>query len=123
MTDVNETMKTFNEMGEATYENLRKLGELQMNTWKQALDKQMEVFNLVMGNVVSQVELSKDSKDYSDLMKGQLELNQKLTESLIQKTRESAEFVQQVSEEYRGWTEAVVKQATDNINDVAKKVA
>jgi phasin family protein len=123
MTDVNETMKTLNEMGATTYDNLRKLGELQMNTWNQVLDKQMETFNLLMGNVVSQAELNRDSKDYAELMKGQMALNQKLTEELVNKTRESAEFVQQVSEDYRGWTEAVVKQATDKLNDVAKKVA
>ena len=123
MTDINETIETMNDLGTTAYDNLRKLGELQLNTWNQMFEKQMETLNLVVGNVVSQAELAGEAKDYSEIMKGQMSLNQKLAEDLVEKTRESAELVQKAGEEYRSWAEAVAKQTTDKVASVARKAA
>ena len=123
MTDMNDTIETMNDMGTTAYNNLRKLGEMQMNTWNQMFEKQMETFNLVMGSVVSQAELASEAKDYPDMLKAQMGLNQKLAEELAEKTRESAEMVQQVGEEYRGWAETVTQQATEKFTAAAKKAA
>ena len=123
MTDVNKTFETINEMGSDSYQNLRKLGEMQMNNWNKMLEKQMETFSLMMGNAVSQAELLSNSKDYSEMLKGQMELTQKLAEDLAEKTRESSEFVQQAGEEYRVWAEDAVKQATDKFSEVSQKAA
>ena len=123
MTDINETIETMNDLGTTAYDNLRKLGELQLTTWNQMFEKQMETFNLVMGNVVSQAELASEAKDYPEMMKGQMSLNQKLAEDLVEKTRESAELVQKAGEGYRSWAEAVAKQTTDKVTSVARKAA
>jgi len=123
MTDINETIETMNEMGTKTYDSLRKLGEMQLSTWNKLFEKQIETFNMVMANAVSQAELASEAKDYSEILKGQMTLNQKLGEDLIEKTRETAEFVQQTGEEYRTWAEAAVKEASDKFTAVAKKAA
>jgi phasin family protein len=123
MTDINETIESMNAMGTNAYDNLRKLGEMQMNTWNKMFEKQVETFNMVMANVVSQAELASEAKDYSEVVKGQMALNQKLGEDLIEKTRETAEFVQQTGEEYRVWAEEVVKDASDKFTAAAKKAA
>jgi phasin family protein len=123
MTDMNETIESMNEMGTNAYDNMRKLGEMQMSTWNKIFEKQVETFNMVMANVVSQAELASEAKDYSDVVKGQMALNQKLGEDLIEKTRETAEFVQQTGEEYRVWAEEVVKDASDKFTAATKKAA
>ena len=94
-----------------------------MANWNRLAEKQMEVFSLLMGSLVSQAELATDSKDYSEMLRGQVSLNQKLATGLIDKTRESAEVVQQAGEEYRGWAEEVVKQATDRFSAGTQKAA
>lgn len=123
MTDINETIDTLNEMGTSSYENLRKLGEMQMNAWNKVLEKQMETFSLLMGGAVSQAELFNDSKDYPEIMKGQVALTQKLAEDMVEKSRESAEVMQQAGEEYRGWAEDVVKEATEKASAATQKAA
>ena len=123
MTDINETIESMNEMGTNAYDNLRKLGEMQMNTWNKMFEKQVETFNMVMANVVSQAELASEAKDYSEVVKGQMALNQKLGEDLIEKTRETAEFVQQTGEEYRVWAEEVVQETSDKFTAAARKAA
>mgnify|MGYP001815801206 CR=1 FL=1 len=123
MTDFNETIDTLNDMGTTGYQNLRKLGEMQMNNWNKIFEKQMETFSLLMGNAVSQAELLNDSKDYPEILTSQMTLTQKLAEELVEKSRESAEVMQQAGDEYRGWAEDVARQAADKVSAVAQKAA
>ena len=123
MTDINETIETMNEMGTTAYDNLRKLGEMQMNTWNKVFEKQMETFNMIMGNVVAQAELASEAKDYQDALRGQITLGQKLAEELVEKTRETAEFAQQTGETYRAWAEEIVKETAEKANEAVKQAA
>ena len=123
MSDMNEAIETMNDMSTSAYDNLRKLGEMQMDTWNKMLERQLETFNLIIGGAVSHAELASGANDYQDMLKGQISVNQKLTEDLVEKTRESASFVQEIAEEYRSWAEDSVKQATDKLSSVAQKAA
>jgi len=118
-----ETVEVINELGDKGYQNLLKLGELQMSAWNGLMEKQMQAFNLVVDNAVAQVSLAGEGKEPQELLQGQIELNRKLADDVTAVTRESAELVRQAGEEIRGWAEDAVRQASEEAEKVSEKVA
>jgi len=123
MTNFNETIENLNAIGAKNYENLVKLGEMQTANMKTLFEKQIDVFNLVFNTTMSQVELINESKDYQDTLRGQMTLGQKMSEELIEKSRETAEFIQQAGEALRSFGEEIVKETTDKVTEAAKQAA
>ena len=123
MNNAKETVEMMNDLGSKGYESLRQLGELQMTTWNKLMEKQMEAFNTVVDNAVAQISLANDAKDVQDVVRGQVDLNRKLAEEMVEKTRESAELVQAAGEEYRAWAEEAVKEVTEQVTKAAEQAA
>jgi len=118
-----ETVEMMNELGTLGYNSLRQLGELQMAAWNGLMEKQMEAFNVAVDTAVAQVQLVSEGKEPQELVQAQVELNRKLADEMIGKTRESVELVQKAGEDVRGWAEEAVKQATAEAEKVSEKVA
>ena len=118
-----ETVEMMNELGSMGYNSLRQLGELQMAAWNGLMEKQMEAFNVAVDTAVAQVQLVSEGKEPQELVQAQVELNRKLADEMIGKTRESVELVQKAGEDVRGWAEEAVKQATAEAEKVSEKVA
>jgi len=118
-----ETVEMMNELGTLGYNSLRQLGELQMAAWNGLMEKQMEAFNVAVDTAVAQVQLVSEGKEPQELVQAQVELNRKLADEMIGKTRESVELVQKAGEDVRGWAEEAVKQAAAEAEKVSEKVA
>jgi phasin family protein len=123
MNKAQETVELMNDLGSKGYDSLRQLGELQMATWNKLMEKQMTAFNTVVDTAVAQVQLASEAKDYAEALRSQADLTRKLAEDLVGQTRESVELVQGVSEEYRAWAEAAVKQASEEAGKVVEQAA
>jgi acetolactate synthase regulatory subunit len=118
-----DTVELVNELNEKGYENLRKLGELQMSAWNGLVEKQMAAFNLVVDSAVAQVTLTGEGKEPQELLRAQIELNRKLADDVTAVTRESVELVQQTGEQIRTWAEDAMRQAGEEAEKVSEKVA
>lgn len=123
MSNAQETVEMMNELGTKGYNSLRQLGEMQLAAWNGLMEKQIEVFNVVVETTVAQVQLAGEGKEPQEVLQTQVELNRKLAEQMIEKTRESVELVQKAGEDYRGWAEEAVRQATEEAGKVSDKVA
>lgn len=123
MTKAQETVEAINAANSAAYDNLRKLGDLHMTTWNSLMQQQMAVMNSVVDTAVAQVKLYGDSKDYAEMFNGQVELNRKLAEEMVEKSRATVELAQQAGEAYRGWAEETVSQVNDQVSKAAQQAA
>ncbi len=123
MNTFNETIENMNALGAKNYENMLKLSEMQASNMNALFEKQVEVFNLFMNTATSQIELASEAKDVQETLRGQVALGQKLAEELIEKTRETAGFVQKAGEELRTWGEEIVKETADKVGEAAKQAA
>jgi phasin family protein len=112
-----------NELGTKGYNSLRQLGEMQMAAWNGLMEKQLQAFNVAVDSAVAQVQLVAEGKEPQELVQAQVELNRKLAEEMMAKTRESFELVQKAGEDVRGWAEEAVKQASAEAEKVSEKVA
>ena len=118
-----ESVEMMNELGTKGYNSLRQLGEMQMAAWNGLMEKQLQAFNVAVDSAVAQVQLVAEGKEPQELVQAQVELNRKLAEEMMAKTRESFELVQKAGEDVRGWAEEAVKQATAEAEKVSEKVA
>jgi phasin family protein len=118
-----ETVEMMNELGTKGYNSLRQLGEMQMAAWNGLMEKQLQAFNVAVDSAVAQVQLVAEGKEPQELVQAQVELNRKLAEEMMAKTRESFELVQKAGEDVRGWAEEAVKQASAEAEKVSEKVA
>jgi phasin family protein len=90
-----------------------------MNTWNSLMEQQMSAFNSLVDTAVAQAKLYSESKDYTEMVSGQVELTRKLAEEMVEKSRKSAEVVQSAGEAYRSWAEESFKQVSDQANKAA----
>jgi phasin family protein len=123
MNKAQETVEMMNDLSSKGYNSLRALGEMQMAAWNGLMEKQFEAFSAVVETAVAQTQLVGEGKEPQELIREQVELNRKLAEQMIEKTRESVELVQKAGEDVRGWAEVAVKQATTEAEKVSEKVA
>lgn len=120
MIDTNKATEMMNDMASKGYDNLRKLGELQMSTWSQLMEKQITAFNTVVDSTIAQTKAFNDAKDYQEAMTTQVELGRKLAEDMTEQTREAVELVQEAGEKYRAFAEDAVKEAKDAAEEMTK---
>lgn len=123
MNKAQETVEMFNDLGGKGYDNLRRLGELQMATWNGLMERQMSVFGRVVDSAVAQVKLAGEGKEPQEMLRGQMELNRQLAEQMMEAARESVELMQKNGEEFREWAEEAIKQATTEAEKMSEKVA
>ena len=123
MAKAKENIDMINEFNTAGYESFRQLGDISLNAWNQVMDAQMSTLNTLMNTSMEQMKLVSEAKDYHEVVRGQMDLNRKLGENLMGKTREAVELSQKTGEEVRAWYETNLAATNEKISKVAEKAA
>lgn len=117
---LNETFELLTKSTDEGYANLRKLAEINMNTWEQLVAKQMAVMNLCFENTSKQAELLKEAKRVDELVEQQGELARELSEKLVESNKEVMEVLSKTRDEYQDLAEASVEQAKSRMTEAAE---
>jgi len=120
--NMNETFELMNKSANEGYTNLRKLAEINMNTWEQLAAKQMAVMNLCFEATTKQVDLLKEAKRADELVGPQAELARDLGEKLVESNKEVMEILSKTRDEYQDLAESSVEQAKAQLNEAAEVV-
>ena len=99
--------KTANE----NYTSLRKLAEINLNSWDQLVNKQMEVMKSCFETSAKQTEMGKDTKRVDELFSKQAELARELGEQMVEGNQQVMDILNKTGEEYQAWIEAGAAQA------------
>ncbi len=113
-----EIFEMIEKAGKESVNTMREFGELQMNTWNEMMNKQLELFNTVVASAGAQAQVMSEAKDMEEAVRTQVELNRQLGEEMIEKSRESLEMSQKAGEEYRAFAEGVMKQTAERFEAV-----
>lgn len=107
--------KTANE----NYTSLRKLAEINLNTWDQLVSKQMEVMKSCFETTAKQAEIGKDTKRADELLSKQADLARELGEQLVEGNQQVMSILNKTREEYQAWVEANAAQAKSQMEQAA----
>ena len=107
--------KTANE----NYTSLRKLAEINLNTWDQLVSKQMEVMKSCFETTAKQAEMGKDTKRADELLSKQADLARELGEQLVEGNQQVMSILNKTREEYQAWVEASAAQAKSQMEQTA----
>jgi hypothetical protein len=111
-----ENFELFSEMTSNGYEAARELADINMRTWNNMFQKQMDVFNIWVEAGIKQVELSSTFKDQKEYLTSQATLTRDIGEKLMASGRAAISSGNDVQTEYRAWYEKSLKSMTDNWN-------
>ena len=117
---LNETFELLTKSTDEGYANLRKLAEINMNTWEQLVAKQMAVMNVCFENTSKQAELLKEAKRVDELVEKQTELARELSEKLAESNKEVMEVLNKTRDEYQDLAESSVEQAKSRLMEAAE---
>jgi len=120
--NLNETFELITKSTNESYDGLRKLTEINMNTWEQLVAKQMAVMNLCFETTSKQAEMLKDAKRADEMVGEQAELARDLGEKLVESNKEVVEIFNKTREEYQELAENSVEQAKSQLSDAAEVV-
>ncbi len=118
MNNPQEIFEMFEKAGTDSVATMREFGELQMNTWNEMMNKQLEVFNTMVTSAGAQFKAMSEAKDVEEAVRTQVELSRQLGEEMVEKSRESLEMTQKAGEEYRAFAENIVKQTAEQFEAV-----
>ena len=123
MNSTKDNLATMNEMGNRGYESLRELGELNLRSWEQLLERQMDAFSLAVETGVQQMKLASEAKGYNDLLKGQVELVKSIGERALRESKTNLEMANASRDEYRAWFEKGVKSFSEKAKQTIGQTA
>ena len=120
--NMNETFELMTKSTNQSLANLRKMAEINLNTWDKLVATQMSVMNQCLEATSKQAELLKDAKRVDELLGAQTELARDLGEKLVESNKEVVEILSQTTEEYQALAEAGVEQAKSQLDEAAEVV-
>jgi len=123
MSKAKENMKWINEFGNNGYNNLRELSDITLTAWNRALDQQLETYNSLMDSGLEQIKSLSEATDYQAVVRGQLELGRKLSETVVNKTRETVALNRKTGDEIRAWFESGLASANEQFAKATGKAA
>lgn len=106
--------KTANE----NYTSLRKLAEINLNSWDQLVNKQMEVMKRCFETTAKTAEIGKDTKRVDELFGKQADLARELGEQLVEGNQQVMNILSKTREEYQAWVEAGAAKAKSQLEQV-----
>jgi phasin family protein len=118
--NLNETFDLMSKSTNQSLTNLRKLAEINLNTWDQLVATQMAVMSQCFEATSKQAELMKSVKPVDEMIGQQSELARDLGEKLVEHNKEVVEILSKTSNEYQALAEASVEQARSQLDDVAE---
>lgn len=120
MNDAKENVELYKKAVEQGYANAVELGELQLRGFKEMVDRQLDLFGLLLDAQVKQAELIGKVKDYPEYLGAQARLGRELAEGLAAKGREAMESASSAGSEYRTWLEKSLQAAGDQWRKAAE---
>ncbi|MFK5984309.1 MAG: phasin family protein [Pseudomonadota bacterium] len=115
-----DTIKMVSDITTKASDNMKQLGELQMNLWNQLMQNQVVAFNTAVESTIAHTQTFKDSKNIPDAVRGQIDFTRKFTQDMVGKARESIEIVQEAGVKYRSFAESTVKEAVNTAKNATK---
>lgn len=109
MKDPKANLELIKDFGINGYENIRSLAQINLRTWEQLLEKQMNAFGLLVDTGIEQLSITGQSSDPKELYNSQVALGKSLGENLAGAGRETVNLAAQVGNEYRSWLENGIK--------------
>ncbi len=120
--NMNETFELMTKSTNEGYSNLRKLAEINMNTWEQLAAKQMAVMNLCFETTSKQAELLKGVKRVDELVGPQNELARDLGEKLVESNQQVVEILNKNRDEYKDLAETSMEQVKSQLDEAAEVI-
>ncbi|WP_428623902.1 phasin family protein [Sedimenticola sp.] len=105
MKDPKANLELIKEFGINGYENIRSLAEINLRTWEQMVERQMDAFSIFVDAGIEQLSISGQSSDPKELFNSQVALSKTLSEKLANKGRDAVNLATQAGSEYRSWLE------------------
>lgn len=117
-----EIFEMIEKAGAESVATMREFGELQMSTWNEMMNKQMELLSSVVSSASAQVKAASEAKDLEEAVRTQVEFGRQMGEEMVEQSREAIELTQKAGESYRDFAENMVKKATEQF-EAAQKAA
>jgi len=118
---VKENLNAVQEMGKKGYARLTSLTELNLRTWEKMASRQMEAMKLLMEQGSRHMKLASESKSYSDLLKGEVELAKEVSNRLMEEAKANMQIASEVRDLYRDWFQEGVNELSAEIGKVTPK--
>jgi len=118
--NLNDTFELMTKSTNAGYSNLRKLAEINMNTWEQLAAKQMTVMNLCFEATSKQADLLKGVKPVDEIYSQQTQMARDLGEKLVESNQEVVEILNKTRDEYKDLAETSMEQIKSQLNEAAE---
>ncbi|NEX18523.1 MAG: hypothetical protein C1943_18465 [Halochromatium sp.] len=106
--NINENMKTLNELTNNSVERMTALGELNMKLAERLATRQMDLFGRWMEQGTKLMRVATEARGYSDLYKAQVDMTKEASEQMMAESKTNLELVTEARDEYRGWYETTV---------------
>jgi len=121
MKDPKANLELFKEFGINGYENIRSLAEINLRTWEQLIEKQMNAFGLLVDSSIEQLSVSSKSNDPKALFNSQVALSKSLSENLAGAGRDAVNLTTQAGNEYRSWLESGINTFNSKVTAAAEE--
>jgi len=121
--NVNDTIKTANDMTAKGMDQFNNLAELNMRAWEKLTSRQMDNFRLCLEQGLRMMKAATDAKDYNDYVKGQAEIVKEVTERMLAETKTNMQVAGEIRDNYRTWYEQSLADLTTDLGDSSAKGA
>jgi len=116
-----ENLEMMKEMASDGYESARQLGDINLRTWNNLLEKQIGMFDAWLEAGAKQIELSTAAKDPEEYLGSQVALTRDIGEKMVASLRDAVSTGGEAQGEYRAWYEKSVQSMAGNWNMVGKQ--
>lgn len=118
-----ENVEMLKEMVGDGYKTTRELADINLRTWNNILDKQIDMFNVWLEAGVKQVELTTSVNDHKEYLSSQTALTKEIGEKLIASGRDAISAGSETQGEYRAWYEKSVQSMSSHWNKAGKQAS
>ena len=120
MSTMKENLNLYQDAAKQGYDDVRRLGDLNLSLWNRMLDRQVDALGLWLDAGSRQAELVTTSKNYQEYLGAQAKLTRELAEGLMQQGRATLDSVAAAREEYSAWAEKSLNSASEKWKQAAE---
>jgi hypothetical protein len=104
MTD-KDTLKSLNEMTDASAARASALAELNLRTAERVMSRQMDLMNLFVEQGARLMRLPTETRGYGELYRAQMDLSKEASERVMAESKANLQMASEARDEYRAWYE------------------
>jgi len=109
-----DNIETLKALGDTGYQQMRELSELNLQSWNEMAEQQMELFGLMLNTGLRQTELlTQAQQDPSRLIDEQMKLGRKLAETLTERNRDLLTRGSEIGHRYRELLESGARRTVE----------